>query len=157
VTDLVEPAQIVASKGTGVLGPMSGFDSSDDQRVTITQDRTGANPFDFRARFQLNEASPTAVTLSVEDRANDGGFLQDLYVRNVTTGQWDLVDSALLGTADATRTVALSTPASYVDPTAMTVEVRMVVTSQGPAGSPGGPGRRAQLEVDLLRLDVTYP
>ena len=155
VTDEVDPASWQVPPRVTLQGAPHATDASDDVALEVHDAGWTPTPQPLRvgATFVLNSATTTAITLQVETRSSLLAFKQRVTAKNVTTGQWDLLDVDLLGSGDVAKSLPLAIPADYVDP--VTREVAVAITLIPPP--PPLPGRGAKLFIDLLRLDVTYP
>ncbi len=155
VTDEVDPAAWQFDPRAAVSGPPHATEASDDVALEVADAgwTPSRQPLHVGATFKLNSATINAMTLQVETRASLLASAQRVAIKNVTTGQWDLLDLDLLGSDDAAKSFPLAVPADYVDP--VTLEVSVTLTLLPPPRPL--PIRGAALYVDLLRLDVTYP
>jgi hypothetical protein len=163
VTDTVYPAEMHFPPGVQFYGKPENVELSDDRFYEASQDgrMMPQPPYKMLARFVLNEASPTSLVLELEGHYQRLGFGQDIYVKNVTTGTWELVDSAVLGSTDELRSITLSPPTDYVDPATLFVDVRVDVDPSVPVGNFRRvfklPPRPVHHWIDLFQLSVTYP
>jgi glucose/arabinose dehydrogenase len=164
VTDTVYPAVMHFPPGVQFYGIPENVELSDDRWYEASQEGRVQNkqpPYKMLARFVLNEAAPTSIVLELEGHYQRLGFGQDIYVKNATTGKWEKVDSAVLGSTDELRSITLSPPTDYVDPITLFVDVRVDVDPDVPVGSFRRvfklPPRPVHHWMDLFQLSVTYP
>jgi glucose/arabinose dehydrogenase len=159
LVDSVMP-QMLFPPGTVFIGAIENAQASDD-KLYIVQEKGHSKkplPYKFFGKFTLNFNNPTSVTIELEDSFPKWAYQQDIYVHNLATHHFELVDSALIGTTDVMRSISLSPPSNYVDPVTKEVLVRVDVTP-GNSAKVGrtGPRDLINVRIDLFDLAVAYP
>lgn len=159
VTDAVEPGEMRFPRGVLFIGKIELMDSSDDKSYRA-EERARSNwmpPYNVLARFQVNDANPASMDLELEDRFPLADNVQNIYVHNFNTKRWQLLDSAVIGGTDVLRTISFGTPADYIDPTTLSVEVRVEALPWNHRVVGLQPRNPINIAIDLFRLNVTYP
>jgi len=154
VTDGVDPEWRV-DPGMQQAGTQDNAEESDDKTWNVTEATFSLppRPFVIGATFKLNSAAPTSIVVQVETRYGRMAVPQAIHALNRNTGKWDLLDATTVGKTDVALSLPLATPADYIDPTTLKVELRLIAKPPMVKPIP----RKLTLLVDLFRLDVTYP
>ncbi len=154
VTDELDPATWRLEPGARTEGAPEAAEASDDLDWVVLDGATSRWPRPVRvgAEFVLNAANASALVAQVETSSLGTGVPQKIEVWNVVTQSFEVLDIAVLGRDDVARSLPL-VPGLHLDPATLEVKLRVTVFPL--------PGTRAPpqlaLNIDLLRLDVTYP